>query len=155
MKRMLLMAAMLALGAGQAAGQVVKPSDPDTVVNALQENGLRAELDTDSVGDPLVLSSAGGFRFGVFFYGCEDGSDCSSFQFQVAFETDGSVSTRKLNEWNAEYRYTKAYNDDDGDTTLVLDVTEHIAGVNPDDFREMLDIWDRHISRFAEHIDFE
>lgn len=155
MKQILMIVAITMLAAGQASAQTVKAGDPATVIDALQDNGMRAELDTDPTGDPLIISSTGGFRFGVFFYGCESGSNCSSMQFQIAFQTNGSVSTEKLNEWNAGFRYTKAYNDDEDDATLAFDLHEHANGIEPGDFREMLDIWDQQVARFVEHIDFE
>ncbi|MFW8566909.1 YbjN domain-containing protein [Orrella sp. 11846] len=45
----------------------------------------------------------------------------SSLQFYAGFTMD-KVSSRKLNEWNANRRYSRTYTDDDGDPVIELDL---------------------------------
>ncbi len=54
-------------------------SDPQTVVDALQREGYRAKLNTDSIGDPMISSAATGYNFDIFFYGCEQKSSVTRY----------------------------------------------------------------------------
>ena len=84
--RKLATAVVLAAGlAGQASAQSSAPMvgahAPESVVSALRNAGYRAELDTDGNGDPMITSTFASMVSFIYFYGCNEGKDCTSLMF--------------------------------------------------------------------------
>jgi hypothetical protein len=73
-------------------------SDPEGVVAALQAEGYKAQLSKDNVGDPKIESSASGYDFTIYFYGCKDNNACNSLRFAVSFEDDGTNTPALANK---------------------------------------------------------
>jgi len=128
--------------AGMAApsqAQTVSAKDPRTLVAALQAKGFQAKLGTTS-GEPSIESGAGGIKFKIFFENCTDGKACRTVTFFTGF-TDIEATPAKLNQWNAQNRFTRAYIDKENDPVLAMDVDLDHAGVPRENFGEYLDIW--------------
>ncbi len=116
--------------------------------------GYRAELTTDDQGDPKIKSSASGSNFSIFFYGCNDGSDCTSIQFSAGFDMDNGTTLTVANEWNAHKRYGQVYLDEENDPFLEMDVNLDGGGVSEETFRDTVGIWDKMLAEFQQHIDW-
>ena len=72
--RSLVVAAMLALAPLSLHAQsFVDASDADIIAGLIQDEGYRAVVGSDGVGDPMITSSANGYDFEIYFYGCTDG----------------------------------------------------------------------------------
>ncbi|MEC9342586.1 MAG: YbjN domain-containing protein [Pseudomonadota bacterium] len=143
------------LAPATAGAQEIVARDPLTVVNAMQNLGYRAELSTDSQGDPLITSAASGYRFVVFFYGCTDGAECQNLQFNASFDMEGQVDLKLINEWNAKFRFTKAFADDEGDPIIVMDLILGREGAVHDHFKTILQEWETHVADYTEHVGFD
>ena len=152
--RLLICLAMLSFYATFARADDIDPRDPSSVSDTMQRFGYRAELKKDDTGDPMVSSSAGGYKFVVFFYGCTDGADCNSIQFQSSFTSDDEVEASVLNDWNKNFRFTKAYFDDDNDPTIVMDLTMGEGGISEDIFKDAITLWEARLATFAGKIGF-
>ena len=118
---------------------MVSAKDPQTLVAALQAKGYQAELGVTG-GDPSIKSGAGGVQFTIFFQNCSGGKNCSTITFATGF-TDVDATLAKLNEWNANNRFARAYLDDDKDPVLRMDVDLDHQGLTRPNFNEYLDIW--------------
>jgi hypothetical protein len=125
------------------------------VVQVLQEKGYRAELTTDSGGDPLVQSSADGSSFSIYFYGCEgEPARCDSIQFTAAFDVEGDgMSLADANVWNREHRFGRVYLDDESDPFLEMDVDVEF-GFTTEALGSNVETWVTVLPRFKEHIGF-
>lgn len=152
MKQLLLGAAAASLlGLGAAQAQVV--GDPDVIMNLLQDYGLKVTKGTDNVGDPLLSTRIEGTNFDIYFYSCDDGP-CQSIQFSAGFDLDNPMSAGKINEWNRDKRFGKAYLDDDGDPHIEYDVNVDLDGVGAKNFDDTIDLWRVVLADFRDFIDW-
>jgi Putative bacterial sensory transduction regulator len=93
----------------------------DEVVAWLQGGGYKAQIQTTSDGDRNVESASNGVDFHVFLYDCKN-ARCGSLQFSYGLDTKGAWTADKLNAWNRDNRWTKAYVDKVNDPWLEYDV---------------------------------
>jgi Putative bacterial sensory transduction regulator len=115
-------------------------SKPETVVSALQDAGYKAKLSKDDSGDPMVSSSAAGYDFDVYFYGCKDNKQCDSLQMRVSFAKDGANTPELANKWNKGKRFSQAYIDEKGRFVADYDVST-IGGLTKVNFADVVDWW--------------
>jgi len=153
MRRLLLIAAIAALGAGSAAARPLPEGGATAaeVAQVLRDKGYRAEVTVDGVGDPLVRSALDGSSFGVYFYGCEQGR-CTSLQFATGFDGD-PLSYETINRWNAEHRFGRAYLDGEMDPVMEMDVDVE-RGASTELIEEALATWAVLVPEFKGFIGF-
>jgi len=139
------------LGSAAAAGPLPDGGvTAEEVSSVFQEKGFQAELTKDSSGNPLIRSSSGGVKFAVFFYGCNDAKRCDSIQFAAGFGTKG-VSAEKMAEWNRSKRFGRAYQDDDHDPWVEMDM-DMKHGATSEALASDLDRWTIVLGQFAKQI---
>lgn len=124
------------------------------VMKAMQSFGLVATMGKDSQGDPKISSRISDTKYSVYFYGCEDNDNCSSILIKAGYDLNDGISASKINEWNREKRFAKAYIDDDGDPFLEMDVNLDYDGVGEKNFEDTLDWWRISVEDFEEFIDW-
>jgi hypothetical protein len=122
-----------------SAQTIVDATDPEAIINLMRGFGS-AVLETDDVGDPMIVARIDGTRFLVLFYGCEDGAGCKSIQFRAAWESAGNISMGQLASWNADKRFGKAYLDDVKDPVVEMDVNL-FGGVSTRNLEDTIDWW--------------
>jgi hypothetical protein len=124
------------------------------VAAVLQEKGYKAEITTDSTGDPTVMTAADGSNVSIYFYDCKgEGPRCTSIQFVSAFDIDDGMSLSKINLWNRENRFGRAYLDDENDPFVEMDVdVEH--GFTTESLATWIDTWIHVLPRFKSFIGF-
>ena len=130
----------VAADSGPCGKGLICASDPATVVAALQQTGYKAKLDKDSEGDPKISSSASGYDFDIYFYGCKDNKQCDSLQFRISFEKDGANTFELANKWNSKKRFSQAYISDKGAFVADYDVTT-AGGLTSANFADVVDWW--------------
>jgi hypothetical protein len=122
----------------------------DDVVKWLQGAGYRAEIQTGDDGSKNVYSSADGRNFHIYLYDCKDGR-CGSLQFSTGFDTKGAFSADKMNDWNRDSRWARAYVDKSNDPWVEYDVD-----LTPGGTYELLDdefgTWRGALGRFYKFI---
>lgn len=133
-----------------AAGMICA-SNPQTIVNAMQEAGYRAKLSKDKEGDPTISSAAAGYDFDVFFYGCEKGVQCDSLQFEMSFVAEDDNTAEYANRWNMGKRFMRASVNDKKELYLRYDVST-IGGLNKTNFADVLDWWETMSSSFNQFV---
>ncbi|MDO8902804.1 MAG: YbjN domain-containing protein [Phenylobacterium sp.] len=146
----------LALGLGTAQAQA-RPLPPGgvtaaEVIEVLQAKGYRGQADVDGVGDPMVRSATDGTNFVIYFYGCER-ERCTTIQFGVGFEMNRSPGLAKINEWNREMRFGRAYLDSDMDPFVEMDVDLEL-GATTEQLQSVIGTWTALVPAFKEFIDF-
>lgn len=115
------MAALCCAGAADARPLPDGGVTPQEVMQVLQQEGYKAELDKDSAGDPMVRSAAEGLKFDVYFYGCED-NRCKSIEFVVGLDLEKGTTLQKAADWNKEYRFARLALDDEMDAWFHYDI---------------------------------
>jgi hypothetical protein len=148
-------AALLALlaAAPAAADGLIRAAEPGGVAEALRGLGYRAQLDTDSAGDPMVVSAIEGLEYTIWFYGCTNGAGCESLLFSVGLDLPEGVSFSKINVWNQERLFGKAYVDDENDPFLVHFLPTE-GGITAENFVEIVEWWGLAVSEFTDHVGF-
>lgn len=124
------------------------------VMKAMQNFGLVATMGADSDGDPKISSRVSDTKFSVYFYGCDNNVNCSSIMIKAGYDLNSGMSALKINEWNREKRFAKAYIDDEGDPILEMDVNLDLDGVGDKNFEDTLDWWRLTVEDFEEFIDW-
>ncbi|MCK4712312.1 MAG: YbjN domain-containing protein [Marinosulfonomonas sp.] len=132
----------------------VTATDANVVMKAMQDFGLVATMDVDSQGDPKISSRVSDTKFSVYFYGCTNNDNCSSILIKAGYDLNDGMSALKINEWNREKRFAKAYIDDEGDPFLEMDVNLDFEGVGDKNFEDNLDWWRLLVEDFEEFIDW-
>lgn len=143
-----------ALAAGPALAGEITATDPQAVMKAMQDYGFVATMEADSEGDPKIVARVSRTKFRVYFFGCEDNKNCASLHFRAGYDLDNSLSALKVNEWNREKRFTKAYIDDEGDPFMEMDVNLDFDGVGAKNFEDTLDWWRLLVEDFEDFIDW-
>ncbi len=148
------LAAVLTAAATTASADQITATNPWNVMSAMQSFGLVATLTTDSAGDPKIESRVSRSQFNVYFYGCDDGKDCTSVQFSAGYNLDDGLSYARANAWNVDKRFTRVALDEESDPFLRMDVNLDYEGVGEDNFEDTLDLWRILIEDFEEFIDW-
>jgi len=121
----------------------------EDMVRFLQSKGYKAEVKSGSTGR-YIASATGGVNFDVYFYDCVSGR-CASVQFEAGFDLTNGITTAKINEWNRDKRYMKAYVDSGADPHVSMDANTSPARTYEglaDDFG----VWTGTLPAFAQFI---
>lgn len=117
----------------------------DDVVGMLREMGFTPELTKDSDGDPLVNFQIEGVKTSIYFYE-NSGGRYSAIQFYSGFEDQPPIS--KVNDWNANHRYGRAYLSSAGKLHIEYDIAL-TGGISRDNLEECVRRWHTVLSAFA------
>lgn len=139
---------------GSALAQNVTAQAPETVAQALQAAGYRAQLDTDSGGDPMIRSMSSGAEFLILFYGCTDNADCRTVQFYAGYSEPSNGSIEAMNEWNTNNRFGRAYATEAGSARIEMDLDLDDGGMSPELFTDNVEFWVAIMARFEEFIGY-
>ena len=152
--RILLWGAVAASCASAAGAQTVTAKDPQQIASLLQAEGYAAKVEKTSDGDPVIRSKSSGSNFSVFYYNCEKGLNCATVQFHAGYDTEkGKGPTlEKINEWNMNNRFGRAYLDDEGDPIVEMDVDLDDGGLSRELFIDNFEFWTSIMSKFEKFV---
>ncbi len=149
MKLLKVMILALAVAApGLARAQQIVATDVLSIANFFLNAGTKPKIDIDDYGDPRINVRYQGAEFAIYYYGCNNGQNCSSVQFYSGYKTEGSVSYAQINKWNADKRFVKAYLSDSGNARIEQDIYLGDYGMDAGDFGNIVDNWVRSMARF-------
>ena len=148
-------AALLTTVSAQApmAATSVSAAYPESIIDAIQDMGYKAELTTDSYGDPMIQSASSGVNFVINFYNCENNVDCSDLHFVVSFDLPTGIELYSLNSWNKERLIGMSYADDEGDPVLQHYVAS-VDGMSRSNFVATFSQWTESLADFTDFIDW-
>ena len=150
--------AALALGvaalfsATPAHAELINASNPATIKAILESQGWPATLVSKEGDDPYLESSRNDLKFLVLFMNCTDGKKCKTLQYYMGFSDAKDVSLDKLNKWNKDKRFARAYKDDEGDPVLEMDVDLDFAGIPRENVGETFNTWASLMDSFREYV---
>jgi hypothetical protein len=93
----------------------------EEVVAWLQSGGYAAKVVTREDGKRHIESWSQGTLFNIFTPGCQSGR-CASLELVFAFSSKGKFDVSRLNEWNSDVPWGKAYSDTVNDPCLDMDI---------------------------------
>ncbi|MBC2666262.1 YbjN domain-containing protein [Novosphingobium flavum] len=117
-------------------------AQPEAIVHSLQVQGYKAVLGkAENSGNPKISTSASGYNYSIFFYGCTKGEDCNSLGFSITFDDDGTNSAELANEWNKAKRFSAmSFDGQDKSLSITYDVTT-VGGLTEVNFGDVVDWW--------------
>jgi hypothetical protein len=123
----------------------------EEVVAWLQSGGYSAKVVTAESGKRHIITNSHGTPFDIFMPGCESGR-CSSIELVVAFACKGKFDVSKLNEWNSEIPWCKAYYDSVNDPSLDMDIALSPGGTY-ESLNDQFLTWNRVLGNFIAKYD--
>lgn len=139
--------------ATSASARSVSAAYPESIADALQDNGYRAELSEDGNGDPMIISYASGARFVIFFYGCTNNRDCKDVSFASSFAVSNTITMTSLNSWNSTKLMGRSYLDSENDPVLMHFVAG-VDGMPAATFKRLMDRWEVTLGEFTKYIEW-
>lgn len=133
-------------------GENVTALTADSLAQFLDAEDISYTLEADDVGDPKFSIDYYGIEFKVFYYGCRDNVDCDAIQFYSGYDLNGGMRLSKINTWNTENRFSRAYISDEGSVWIEHDVLLGQHGLHPDDFAQTIGAWAGVLKEFEEFI---
>jgi hypothetical protein len=94
---------------------------PDEVTAVVKARGLPVKLGKDRQGDPKIESKIGNTHFHIYFYTCTGGR-CAAIQFSKGYDLESGIDLEKLNAWNRDHRFGRAFRDDENDPWVQMDM---------------------------------
>jgi len=122
----------------------------EQVASWLQNEGYKAEMQKSSDGTPNIASSSDGQTFHIYMYDCKD-DVCASLQFSEGFDTKGTFTADKINDWNKNNRWARAYIDKENDPWVEYDV-DLAPGGTYEGLKDQFGIWQDALSHFRKFI---
>lgn len=91
-----------------------------------------------------------GVEWSVLGYDCDNDEGCSEIQLRSVFRDAAAPETllTKVNDWNASNRFTRAYQANDSNVILEMDIYLH-GGQTLKNIREQITIWRQSVRRFS------
>jgi hypothetical protein len=117
----------------------------------LQSAGYKAEIQTSKDGTKNVYSAADGTGFHIYPYDCKKGPRCASFQFSVGLDTKGALNATKINDWNSNNRWVRAYIDKVNDPWVEMDVDLSPGGTY-ENLNDEFAVWRDSLASFKKFI---
>jgi hypothetical protein len=82
----------------------------EEIIDYLKTQGLTATQQPDHNNRKILKTSIDGVNFDVYFFDCDDKDErCSSIQFAAGWSLVSPVDQEKLNGWNKDKRWMRAY----------------------------------------------
>jgi hypothetical protein len=123
---------------------------PDKILEIAKSFGT-ASLDKDSLGDPKITGRIDGQKYSIHFYGCVNGKDCDDIVFYTYWTGGRNVTLDKINEWNRNTTFGKAYLDTDSD--IALEMTVNIDyGVSTRNLEDNFSQWNKTVQSVVQDI---
>jgi len=122
------------------------------VVHWLQGHGYKADIEHDAVAkDDYVATSSLGVNWGIYFYACDTNNVCQSIQYSIGWSGATDITHDKLNDWNRDKRYLRAYADTQGAVFAEYDIDINPGGTW-EEMDKTLDRWNSQMGAFKTFI---
>lgn len=118
----------------------------------LMEKGATVDEPQTIEGQTLLRVNDGSANWLIFFYGCDAAGRCQDIQFAANIVADG-LSLDRINAWNREQRFVKAYlqSNVDGTPSAVLQFDVLLlAGLGVNQMNDPTVVWLELLARFIE-----
>ena len=142
-------------GATSSSGELMTKINTADVAAILDEAGVRYEITTDDVGDPLIVAEGTaalvGERMAVFFYECQP-VGCEDIRMYSYYSSRSGVGLDVINEFNKGLRWGRAFLDDDNDPVLELDINA-TGGIGREALRVLVNTYLSSMNTFAAKVD--
>lgn len=138
--------------AAPAHAELVSAKDPSAIKAIVESRGWPATLVSKAGADPYIESNRDGVKFLILFMNCDEGKNCKTLQYYMGFSDAKDLSLDRLNSWNRDKRFARAYRDEEGDPVLEMDIDLDFAGIPRENIGETLNTWSSLMDAFREFV---
>lgn len=135
-----------------AHAELVNAANPETIKAIVESQGWPATIVVKEGDDPYIESNRNGLKFLVLFMNCDEGQRCKTLQYYMGFSDAKDVTLDRLNQWNKEKRFARAYKDDAGDPVLEMDVDLDFQGIPRENVGETFNTWASLMDSFRAYV---
>jgi hypothetical protein len=114
----------------------------------LEDEGYAVKFVTGESGKRHIETSTQGSPLNIFFGDCK-GERYASLELAAGFSTHGKFDVSKINGWNYDNRWCRAYYDGDNDPWLRMNINLSPGGTY-EALNDRFDTWNRTFARFIE-----
>ena len=136
-----------------AQAELVSSRSPEAIAGIIRGMGMPAKIIAKAGENPYIESKYSGLTYLVFFMTCDDGGkNCKTIQFYMGYSDAKETSLEKLNAWNRDHRFARAYRDNEGDPVLEMDVDLDFAGLPRENVAESLKTWQSLMDQYQTYL---
>lgn len=132
---------------------VVKSATLAQLKQLCHQAGYVAEDTKDDDGDPGLLVTMSGFKVAVILYG-RDGR-FGNLACQANFRAEALPSYEKVNDWNQQHRFSRAYLTPDRHRSTLEEDLDLAGGLTWQTLANFLKTFDESLAAYLKHIDFK
>ena len=153
--RSLLPAAIVVLGMNGAAlaadATLLDGNSTDDILNLARGYGS-ATLGTQDSGAPKIFGKIEGQPYTIYFSSCnaDTHKDCEDLDFYAGY-LGVKPTADKVNSWNQNTRFARAYLDSDGDAGMDMDVNL-VHGVTSDNLDSTMSLWAQLVKKYTAYV---
>jgi hypothetical protein len=124
----------------------------EDIADWLRRQHLDAQIDEPRAGATatVVRSTLDGTPFAIYLYDCRK-DRCASLQYEASFSNTENISLARLNNWNRQSRYVRAYLDRSGRVIGEYDL-DIAPGMDAKGLDHSLRRWRSALSRFRQFV---
>lgn len=149
--------ALALIAASPAAAQA--PAQPGLAISDISawiaSKGGQVQPVQRQDGETWLTVQDGPLTWFVFLYGCEQ-DVCSDLQYSTTF-TNETITAERLNAWNREHRFLKAYHEPaaaDGPSTAVVQYDLLLQSGGVEQLNDPTGVWVGLLQEFARYVGF-
>lgn len=141
--------------AGAAHAQTLLDGNSlDDLLNIARGYGA-ADYEKQNNGDPMIRGKLDGLPYLILFHNCKDNKNCEDLNFYAGFTgLDPNPTLEKLNEWNRDNYYIKAYIDKENDPVMEMDVNL-ASGIIKGNLESYFEVWKYMMTKYTDFIGFK
>ena len=132
-----------------AASAQIDGSGVNDILNLMRGYGS-ATLGTQDSGDPKISGKIEGQPYSIYFSNCTDNKNCEDVDLYAGY-LGIKPSADKINAWNRDTRFARAYLDKDGDAGIDMDINL-VHGVSADNLDSTLSIWAQLVKKYTAYV---
>jgi hypothetical protein len=125
----------------------------EDIVAWLQSEGYSAKVVPDGDGESHIVTNTQGSPCNIFPNDFKDGR-YASFGLATGYATNGKFDISRINEWNTNNRWTRAYYDSVNDPWLVMDIDLWPGGTY-ESLRDQFAAYNNTLARFITKYDLK
>lgn len=149
----LAMAAMALSIAAPAQAELISAKSPTALFALAKAEGYRPEMINKRGETPSFRFTIDDKKSILLFMDCDDAErNCKTVQFYAGYSVDTVFDTDRINEWNRDKRFGRAYVDNSGDPVIEMDLDLDFAGIPRENIVEAFKLWRSLTGRFESFI---
>jgi hypothetical protein len=147
------LACAAALSSISAQAQMIDARNPKTLFALAKAEGYAPEMINKKNETPSFRMNVNGTKSLILFMDCDDQqSNCKTIQFYAGYSVESVFNTDRINEWNRDKRFARAYVDNSGDPVIEMDLDLDFGGLPRANVVEAFSVWSSLLGSFSSFV---